>query len=63
VLDRTTHDRGRFGLAGVRTALRNIADASAAPTLRALEDAITGASADPLEDDATIVVFAPSSPQ
>jgi hypothetical protein len=30
--------------------------------VRALEDAITAASSDPLEDDATIVVFAPTDP-
>jgi hypothetical protein len=30
--------------------------------VRAIEDAISTASADPLEDDATIVVFAPTAP-
>jgi hypothetical protein len=43
--------------------LGSVTGAGAAPTLRALEDAIATASADPLEDDATIVVFAPSGAQ
>jgi hypothetical protein len=33
----------------------------AAATVRALEDALSGASAEPLEDDATVVVFAPAA--
>lgn len=58
VLERRTTEGEAFGLQGVRAALRNAADAAAASTVRALEDAIIGASADPLEDDATIVVCA-----
>jgi hypothetical protein len=34
---------------------------SAPSAVRAIEDAIHNASSDPLEDDATIVVFAPST--
>jgi hypothetical protein len=52
-----------FGLDGVRGPLGDAVDAGAASTVRAVEDAITAASADPLQDDATIVVFAPTSPQ
>jgi serine phosphatase RsbU (regulator of sigma subunit) len=63
VLDRKTHDDTPFGLDGVRRALAHVADPAAAPTVRALEDAITAASAQPLEDDATIVVFAPTAPE
>jgi serine phosphatase RsbU (regulator of sigma subunit) len=63
VLDRVTHGGDAFGLDGVRAALTHVDDPSPAPTIRALEDAITGASADMLQDDATLVVFAPSSPQ
>lgn len=62
VLDRRTHAGERFGLDGIRTALAKATNAAAASTVRALEDAITAASGDPLEDDATIVVFAPTSP-
>jgi serine phosphatase RsbU (regulator of sigma subunit) len=63
VLDRRTDDGEAFGLDGVRAAIANTVDVAAASTVRALQDAITAASADPLEDDATIVVFAPTSPQ
>jgi len=61
VLDRRTTGGEPFGLAGVRTALASAADAAAASTVRILQDAITAASTDPLEDDATIVVFAPTT--
>jgi serine phosphatase RsbU (regulator of sigma subunit) len=61
VLDRRTQRGEPFGLRGVRAAVARAAP-GAAPTVRAIEDAITTASADPLEDDATIVVFAPSAP-
>jgi serine phosphatase RsbU (regulator of sigma subunit) len=63
VLDRRTHAGGAFGLDGVRAAVRGVESEAAAPIVRRLEDAITAASADPLEDDATIVVFAPSGAQ
>lgn len=63
VLDRRTGDGQPFGLDGVRTALARAVDGASASTVRALEDAITAASTDPLEDDATIVVFAPTSSQ
>ena len=49
-------------LEGVCGAIADAVDATAASTVRALEDAITAASADALQDDATIVVFAPTSP-
>ena len=63
VLQRRTGGGETFGLDGVRAALADAVDGAAASTVRALEDAITAASVDPLEDDATIVVFAPTSPQ
>jgi len=62
VLDRATGNGERFGLDGVRAAIAAAVDGAAASTVRALEDAIIAASIDPLEDDATIVVFAPTSP-
>jgi len=61
VLERRTGTGGCFGLDGVRAALAGVAVPSAPSTVRALEVAIMAASADPLEDDATIVVFAPSA--
>jgi serine phosphatase RsbU (regulator of sigma subunit) len=62
VLGRCTYAGEPFGLDGVRSAIANAVDAAAASTVRALEDALTAASADPLEDDATIVVFASTAP-
>ena len=61
VLTRRTRRNREFGLAGVRAAVAR-AGPGAPATVRALEDAISSASLDPLEDDATIVVFAPSTP-
>jgi serine phosphatase RsbU (regulator of sigma subunit) len=63
VLDRRTQGDGRFGLDGVRSALRAASGTSPAKTVRALEDAIMARSADRLEDDATIVVLEPTSPR
>ena len=63
VLDRATHSGERFGTEGVRAALRGAPNAAPAETVRALEDALTATSRDPLEDDATIVVLAPTSPR
>ena len=63
VPDRGTGEGRRFGLEGVSAAVATALDGAAASTVRALEDAITAASADPLEDDATIVVFASTTSQ
>jgi serine phosphatase RsbU (regulator of sigma subunit)/AraC-like DNA-binding protein len=63
VLDRRTHAAQRFGLDGVQSAVRAASGASPAQTVRALEDALMARSEDPLEDDATIVVLAPTSPR
>ncbi len=60
VVARRTRSGERFGLDGVRSAVAG-ARVGAAPTVRALEDAIVRASEDLLEDDATIVVFAPTN--
>ncbi len=61
VLDRRTRGGDPFGLPGAQAAITDAPDVAAASTVRALEDAITAASTDPLEDDATIVVFAPTA--
>ena len=63
VLGRATGEGETFGMDGVRTAIAAASDAAAASTVRALEDAVTAASENPLEDDATFVVFAPTSAQ
>jgi hypothetical protein len=62
VLGRGTGGGETFGMQGVRAAIAGAQDAPAASTVIALQDAIMAASTDPLEDDATIVVFAPTSP-
>jgi AcrR family transcriptional regulator len=61
VLERRARHGRPFGMAGVRAAVAR-SGTGAAATVRAIEDAIASASVDPLEDDATIVVFAPSAP-
>jgi len=61
VLERKTRHGRRFGISGVRAAVAR-SGTGAAATVRAIEDAIISASVDPLEDDATVVVFAPSTP-
>jgi serine phosphatase RsbU (regulator of sigma subunit) len=62
VLDRKRSGGGTIGLDGIRGAVARARDLSAPSAVRAIEDAIHDASSDPLEDDATVVVFAPSAP-
>jgi serine phosphatase RsbU (regulator of sigma subunit) len=61
VLERRRTGGGTIGLDGIRGAVARATDLSAASAVRAIEDAIHDASSDPLEDDATVVVFAPSA--
>lgn len=60
VLDRPTLNGGTLGLEGVREAVVKAPMASAAGTLRAVEDAVREAVEDPLSDDATVVVIVPN---
>jgi serine phosphatase RsbU (regulator of sigma subunit) len=60
VLHRPTEDGEAFGIEGVRAAVAKAPDHSAPATLRAIEDAAREASVTPLQDDATLVVIAPS---
>jgi serine phosphatase RsbU (regulator of sigma subunit) len=60
VIDRPKVDGGTLGLEGVRAAVRKAPIASAAGTLRAVEDAVREAIEDPLSDDATVVVLVPN---
>lgn len=62
VLDRRTRDGGVFGLDGIRAVASRTLNATPPETVRALEDALAAASKDGLEDDATIVVLAPTRP-
>lgn len=61
VLERRHRDGGILGLQAVRDAIATLGDLSAASVVRSLERQILDASDDVLEDDATIVAFAPIS--
>jgi AcrR family transcriptional regulator len=64
VLGRRLAGGDRFGIEGIQRIVDQEADPPSAPALvRRLSDAIMRASADVLEDDATIVAFSPSSPE
>ena len=58
VLGRHTEDGGRFGVEGLRRALERAESPTAAATAMAIQAAVTDCWAEPLEDDATIVVLA-----
>ncbi|WP_196809127.1 PP2C family protein-serine/threonine phosphatase [Conexibacter woesei] len=60
VLARPTLAGGTLGLDGIRDAVAKAPLASAAGTLRAIEDAVRAAVEDPLDDDATVVVLVPN---
>ena len=53
VMQRTT-----FGVAGLRRAVRSATAPTAAATAMAVQQAVRSAWAEPLEDDATLVVLA-----
>ncbi|HEY6762158.1 MAG TPA: SpoIIE family protein phosphatase [Baekduia sp.] len=60
ILERPTVAGTSLGLDGIRDAVAKAPLASAAGTLRAIEDAVREAIEDPLSDDATIVVLVPN---
>ena len=60
IIDRPTIDGETLGLEGIREAVNKAPLASAAGTLRAIEDAVREAVEDPLSDDATVVVLVPN---
>jgi serine phosphatase RsbU (regulator of sigma subunit) len=55
---RVTSSGERLGLEGVVRAVRAMGDRSAAATVRSIQEAVTRASSQPLEDDAAVVVLA-----
>jgi serine phosphatase RsbU (regulator of sigma subunit) len=59
VTGRPTSDGTPLGPEGIRHAAADVAPTSAASTVKAIEDAVLHASAEPLEDDATLIVLAP----
>jgi serine phosphatase RsbU (regulator of sigma subunit) len=60
IIHRPTVDGEMLGLPGIREAVAKAPLASAAGTLRAVEDAVREAVQDPLSDDATVVVLVPN---
>jgi serine phosphatase RsbU (regulator of sigma subunit) len=60
ILGRQTVDGGTLGVAGVHAAAMKAPDASAAGTVRAIEDAVRESVVDPLGDDATLIVLVPA---
>ncbi len=62
IMERPTHDGGTLGVDGVHQAALKAHSTTAAGTLRAIEDAVRETVVDPLDDDATLVVFVPNAP-
>lgn len=58
VSERRTADGSRIGEEGLRAILTELGPRSAASTVRALQDRVLDASAQPLHDDATLLVLA-----
>ena len=58
ILERTTEGGGTFGLDGLRGALERVESPTAPATAMAIQRAVTDCWAEPLEDDATVVVLA-----
>lgn len=59
ISERRTAEGGRIGEDGMRSILAEPGPRSAAATVRRLQDAVIAASAEPLRDDATLLVVAP----
>jgi len=62
VTDRRNATGGQLGLNGIKDAVINARNTSAAATLKAIEGAVTDACTDPVEDDATLIVLTPTPP-
>lgn len=60
ITERPTQAGTPFGLTGLRDAVAHARSASAAATVKAIEAAVTDASTSALEDDATLLVLAPT---
>jgi serine phosphatase RsbU (regulator of sigma subunit) len=58
ITERQTKGGGKFGVDGLRRALEHVAIPTAAATAMAIQQAVTDSWAEPLEDDATVVVLA-----
>jgi hypothetical protein len=60
ITERVASSGAPFGLEGIARAVARARSTSAAATVRAIEDAVSHASDQPLEDDATLLVLVPS---
>jgi serine phosphatase RsbU (regulator of sigma subunit) len=60
VSERRTDTGAQVGIEGIRAAAARAVVESAPATVKAIEEAVIGASADPLQDDATLVVLTPT---
>lgn len=60
ICDRLRADGTEFGSAGIVAAARTAPNPTAANTVNAIEEAVLGASSDPLTDDATLIVLSPT---
>ncbi|WP_026910645.1 PP2C family protein-serine/threonine phosphatase [Patulibacter minatonensis] len=60
IRDRVRADGSTFGVAGIVAAARTAPNPTAANTVNAIEEAVLGASGEPLTDDATLVVLSPT---
>ncbi|HEY7620082.1 MAG TPA: SpoIIE family protein phosphatase [Solirubrobacteraceae bacterium] len=58
ISERLVKGGGRFGVDGVRQAVRSASAPTAAATAMAIQQAVASAATDPLQDDATLVVLA-----
>jgi serine phosphatase RsbU (regulator of sigma subunit) len=58
IIERHTEDGGRFGVDGLRHALDRVENPTAPATAMAIQRAVVECWAEPLEDDATVVVLA-----
>jgi serine phosphatase RsbU (regulator of sigma subunit) len=62
ITEHPTVDGTPFGLDGIAHAVAHARHTSAAATVNAIEAAVTNASTEPLEDDATLIVLASTQP-
>ncbi len=58
ITERFVKGGGRFGVDGMQRAVQAAGATTAAATAMAIQDAVTSAATDPLQDDATLVVLA-----
>ena len=58
ITERHTEDGARFGAEGLGAAVKGVASPTAVATAMAIQRAVADSWAEPLEDDATVVVLA-----